>query len=77
MITEAKLRKLQTTWSQASCLLTEAAHGAKGGGGALQQRLSECAGWYFRVHVFVHLLRRDPSTRGWGVGLAHWVWGEG
>ena len=27
------------------------------------------AGWYFRVYVRVRLLRREPSTRGWGVGL--------
>ena len=41
-------------------------------------RLSEYAGWYCRVYVRVHLLRRESSTRGWvGQLSTHWVGGEG
>ena len=40
--------------------------GRAGGGGSGP---SEYAGWCFRVCVHVHLLRRESSTRGRGVGL--------
>ena len=46
--------------------------------GSVPSKLSEFAGWYFRVYVRVHLLRRECSTRG-SVGWlsAHWIGGEG
>ena len=46
--------------------------------GGEPSKLGQCAGWYFRVPVLVHLLTRECSTRGWLVWLStRWVGGKG
>ena len=47
-----------------------------GSSGCVPSGLSEYAGWYFRVYVRVHLLRRESPTRG-GWLSTHWVGDEG
>ena len=48
-----------------------------GGGGGCHKGFKEYAGWYFQVHVRVHLLRRVSSTCGHVGWLSpQWGWGE-
>ena len=39
------------------------------GGVRVPPGLRDYAGWYFRVHVHVRLLRRESSARGWATGF--------